>query len=325
MTGQRGTGAAFLNASTLHTSYLGLLSIINVSNSSSLAISTDLTLGVHSYGQGRFAFVDLSSPTFSQVSDLSTLLSNLISGASGNGGPFWYGSMPAGTQSPLLFAILGSRGQPVLLWFVNPSDSPASVSLDLNSSYYGLSSSLTVVNLGNMSVSSSSGPEVQIRVLVAPHGWDPIYIVDSHATWLTDYTNALLKREFVYPNQSLHDLFGEVGQTTIAVISSNSNVSEVVLNDRGQLPALSNMSALVGTSQGWYFDPGTNTLFVKYIAMGLDTLRVLTSPAKTQALAVPVGVLVDVLLLFVVVEVSLFAFARFVRPAIRRQVMGDNH
>jgi hypothetical protein len=173
-----------------------------------------------------------------------------------------------------------------------------------------------------MSVRSSPGPVAQIRVVVAPYSWDPIYIVNSHATWLTDYTNALLKGEFVYPNQSLHDLLGAVGQTTIAVISSNSNVSEVVLNDRGQLPALLDTSALVGASQGWYFDLSTNTLFVKYTATGLDTLRVLTSPAKTQTMPVPVGALVDALLLFIVVEVSLFAFVMFVRPARRRRVPG---
>lgn len=320
--GQRGADAAFLNTSTLHTSYGDLLSISNISNSSVLATSAGLTLGVHSYGQGRFAFVDLSSPAFSQVSDLSTLLSNLISESNGNGSPFWYSSMPSGTQSLLLFAILGSKGLPVLVWFVNPSNSPASVSLDLNSSYYGLSSSLKTVDLSNMSVRSSPGPVAQIRVVVAPYSWDPIYIVNSHATWLTDYTNALLKGEFVYPNQSLHDLLGAVGQTTIAVISSNSNVSEVVLNDRGQLPALLDTSALVGASQGWYFDLSTNTLFVKYTATGLDTLRVLTSPAKTQTMPVPVGALVDALLLFIVVEVSLFAFVMFVRPARRRRVPG---
>lgn len=322
--GQSGAGAAFLNASTLHTSYASLLSVTNISNSSALATSSGLTLGVHSYGQGKFAFVDLSSPAFSQVSDLSTLFSNLISESSGNSSPFWYGPTQTGTQSPLIFAILGSRGQPVLVWFANPSDSPASITLNLNSSYYGLSSSLKVVNPSNMNINSSSGPEVQIPVAVAPHGWDPIYIANSRATWLTDYTNALMKVEFVYPNQSLHDLLGAVGQTTIAVLSSDSNVSGVVLNDRGQLPALSNTSALVGASQGWYFDPGTRTLFVKYNSTGLDTLRVLASPAKTQALTVPLGLLVDALLLFVAVEVSLFTFVRFVRPAMRKQAMRDH-
>lgn len=322
--GQSGAGAAFLNTSTLHTGYAGLLSISNVSNSSALATSSGLTLGVHSYGQGRFAFVDWSSPAFSQVSDLSTLLSNLVSESSGNGSPFWYGPTPSGAKSPSLFAVLGSKGRPVLVWFVNPSNSPASVTLNLNSSYYGLSSSLKVVNLSRMSISSSSGPEVQIHVVVAPNSWEPIYIVNSHTTWLTDYTNALLKEEFVYPNQSLHDLLGAIGQTTIAVISSNSTVGEIVLNDRGQLPELSNMSALVGASHGWYFDPGTDTLLVKYNSTGLDTLRVLTSPTKTQTLTVPVSVLIDILLLFIAVEVSFFAFARFVRPAMRRQVIGDD-
>ena len=326
--GRSGADAAFLNASTLHTGYANLFSIVNTSNPCSLAntcalaTAGGLTLGVHSYGQGRFAFVDLSSHTTSQVSDLSTLLSNLISESSGNSSPFWYGPIPSGTQSPLLFAIVGSKGQPMLVWFVNPSDSPASISLDLNSSYYGLSSSLVTVNLSNMNVSSSSGPKVQMHVMIAPHSWDPIYVVNFHATWLTDYTNALLKGEFVYPNQSLYDLIGAIGQTTIAVVSSHSNVSEVVLNERSQLPSLPNASALVGASQGWYFDPVTNTLFVKYTATGLDTLRVLTSSAKAEALTVPVGVLVDVLLLFIAVEVSLFAFVMFVRPARRKHVSG---
>jgi hypothetical protein len=322
--GQLNTGAAFLNASTLHTGYAGLLSISNISSSSTLAISGSLTLGVHNYGQGRFAFVDLSSPAFPQVSDLSTLLSNLISQSSGNGSPVWYGLTSPGTQSPLLFAILGSNGEPVLLWFVNPTNSPANTTLNLDSSYYGLSSSHKVIDLDKMSVSASSGSVVQIHIMLAPDSWDPVFIVNSRATWLTDYTNALLKGEFVYPNQSLHDFLGEVGQTTVVGFSSDSNIGEVVLNDRSQLPVLSNMGAIASASQGWYFDAGTNTLFVKYTATGIDELRIiLMSKTKTPTPTVPVSLLFKILILFVAAEVSLFTFGVAVKPAMKRRTTGN--
>jgi hypothetical protein len=318
-TGRPGAGTAFLNASALHTGYANQLSISNISSSSTLAISAGLTLGVHSYGQGRFAFVDLSSPALSQISDLSTLLSNLISQSSGNSSPFWYGPPSPATQSPLLFTILGSTGEPVLVWFVNPSNSPASISLNLNNSYYNLSPSLKIIDLGKMSVNSSSGPVVQMHIVVAPDSWDPIFVVNSHSTWLSDYSNALLKEEFVYPNQSLHEFLGAVGQTTIAAFSSDSNVSEIVLNDEGRLPVLSNMSTLASASQGWYFDPGTNTLLVKYTATGLDAVRItLISTAKTQAPAVPVDLLAKILILFVAAEVSVLTFVTLVRPTKRK-------
>jgi hypothetical protein len=320
---QSSGSAEFLNASTIHTGYANHLSISNTSDTSFLATSAGLVLGVHNYGLGRFAVVDLSYSTFFQISDLSIILSNLISESSGSISPFWYGPS-SGTNSSSLLAVLGSKGQPVLVWFANQGDSPANISLDLNSSYFGLSSSVTLVNVGNESVSSLSGSKVQIRVVVPPLSWDPIYVVNSHATWLTDYSNALLDREFVYPNQSVHEFLGAVGQTTVVVLSADSNVSEVFLNDRVQLTAFSNMTALVGVPEGWYFDAGTNTLFVKYTATAFDTLRVLTSQAKTRAPTVPVGALVDVLLVLIVAEVSLFVFAKFARPAPRGNPAGGN-
>jgi len=158
---------------------------------------------------------------------------------------------------------------------------------------------------------------VRINAVVPPYSWDPVYLVNSRATWLTDYTNAVQKGEFVYPDQSLHYLLGAVGQTTIAMVSSNSSASGVVLDDVGQLPKLPNITILSGASQGWYFDPGTSTLFVKYTASGLDTLRVLTAQAKTQTLTLPERFLVGAVILFVAVDLSLYVFVRLVWPSVK--------
>jgi hypothetical protein len=292
-----------------HTSYEGL----SLSNSSGgiSGNSSQLALFLRPYGAGAVYASWFLQNSVSQVSDPIVVISNIISAAASLQAPFWYGSLSP--DPSMAFNVAEEGTGTILIWATNAGTVASSFSLNLNGSYYGIGSSWKVVNMNSMVVTSGLGSDILVRGNLTAGTWLPLYIVPS-SSGLVDYSNVVVKDQYIYPHQSLFKLDSVAGQNALVLLSSNASAGELLVNDNATLPNLYSVSNFSAASNGWVYLNSTDTLLAKFVSGGASSLRFLAYTEPVRPLSVlPLRTLLALLIITLCVELVALAAASYYR------------
>ena len=310
-------GAPLLNASSYlrtalsHTGYANNSFQVTVTNSSLTARSTDLSISAVDLGLGKVVFIGFGSSSFTQTSDRSVVISNVLSDAASVPPPFWYGTGDAQASSTVVYSVQGTYGGPLLVWMYNPAGSASTLSLGLNGSYYGVPSSWKTIELLGLGVTLGSGSDIGIQATVPSDTLVGVLIVPRSEP-LISYSSGSVQTQFAYPDQSLYSIAGTYNQSILVMISTNESANQILLNDRTGLPQMSSAGQLYNSTSGWYFDGNTDSLFVKYQSTGADTLRfVFYTPPVSPPAVFPAQTVTTIFEAAIAVEIVALAFLAF--------------
>jgi len=311
-------GTAYLMALVAHTSYTDLS--VNASSSEIRGDSPDVSITIHTYGDGTLYTVWFSAAQANQVSEPVVLLSNIIAESDRFPDPFWYGVGSSLPDSSVEYSVSRTGSGPILVWVANTGGENVTFSLNLNGSYYGVSSSWKALNLNDMSVMAGSGSDLVVGGNLAAKSWLPTFIVRDSSAALIDYANVQVNGQFVYPNQSFYRLAGVRGQDALLLLASNTTAAQLLVNDNLSLPNLQSVDVFAKASSGWVYYNDSGTLMVKFATNGASTLRLLayTGPSKGQVV-LPTSTLLTVIVVLVCSEIIVFALTVFTRQ--RKQVL----
>ncbi|MGI0085199.1 MAG: hypothetical protein ACREBQ_08965, partial [Nitrososphaerales archaeon] len=143
----------------------------------------------------------------------------------------------------------------------------------------------------------------------------PFYVVPDASESFELFSNVRLVRQLLYPNQGLYYFGGVHNQSALAVFKSLSPVQSVSLNDRANLPQASSATSLLGQNEGWYYDSNSDTLFVKYVSTGNDSVRVFfmnqsSSTTSLSSVLIDFGIVISFVAVAVVAAVFLYRRSR---------------
>lgn len=315
-----GTTQIKLNSVTANTGYN--LTFRQISDNQTLGTGDGVVVATNRIDDGWAILLSInsSSAVETEVSDPVVLLSNIISIFSGVApdSPFWFS--PNGTSSePILFSLNGGFGSPLLLWISNPSPSNVSFSLSLNATYYGLPSRWRILGVDPTFSISGTGTVINYHSVLAPKSWQPLYLIPDQNQSLNLYSSVPLVRELSYPNQAQYLLGGVTNQSSLIAVSYNSLPQNITVNN-GLLPA-SNASSLANKTEGWYFDPKSNTIFMKYVSSNNDSIIIFASSPIPPA---PPFLTTKSIVLLIVAAVVL-EFAMFGVLHIRSRIKNKRH
>lgn len=309
---------------TSHTSYSLGLSTSFQADGSVLANGQNVTLGFNKFGNGTVSLIDpkgTGSFSFPQISNATILLSNALSsldGVYGNSSPFWYEVSPT-QSSGLSYIVQGVKGGPILVWAWNPTPSPQDLYLNLNGSYYGISTNWRILDPMSLKVTSRTGAVVSLAIDVQPESWSAEYILADSTEPVVGYASVNVVRHLVYPNQTLSYLRGSLNQSGIVALWYSRPIQSVELDDRANLSKVADAIALQNSSAGWFYDSTSSTLVVKFDSGGLDTLRVFASmqpPAPPMAL--PFTAAEVALVVLISAGMALFVYSAYSSSKSRR-------
>jgi hypothetical protein len=300
--GTTALNASFLTAAIAHTGYPDASFHTSVTNSTLVAKSTNLVISARESGHGQVVFVGFASQLIPEVGDQLVVISNIISDVSGVPLAFWYGAVDSQTPSTEAYSVDGTSGSALLVWIHNPSSSSAQFSLNLNSSYYGIPAAWKTVEVPGLNVTVGSGSSVGIEATVPAGSLVSILVVPVSYP-LVDYSTATVQRQFAYPDQSLYYLQGTGNQSVLVMISTKVSANQILLDDKVSLTQTSSLVNLYSAKSGWYFDGRTDSLFVKYLSTGADTVRfVFYSPAVVPPATLPQQTDVKIFVALIAVE-----------------------
>jgi hypothetical protein len=293
-----------------HTGYAGKLRIAAVSNETALAEGAGLLMGLNKIGKGEAVFLHFDGLSqYAEVSDATVLISNVIFHRTvGTGSAIWYES-PEQLGAGPTYGVYGLAGRSLLVWLSNPSAQPVSLSLVLNGTFYGVPGNWQLLNLSNLTMTRGEGDSIWISTTVGPEEWNPIYILPYSGLPTVSYASVFVLRQLVYSTQALYSLEGFSNQSAIVAIGSNRSIAQVVVDDQRSLTHVGSISSLESTRDGWFLDNASNTLFVKFVSSGIDSLRILqVTPKRVTPVLAPYTLIELVLILLVVVEIGYLTF-----------------
>ena len=297
----------------LHTSYWHELKFQTLSNQTYLASGLGILLSSNQLGSGRtFVLSGTPSPESFQVSPLNVVLANIISSSqiSGGSSPIWYG----GTSSTIFYSLKGSNSNQTLLIIANTGSTNATVSLNVEGSYFGLGNHWTFFDVSGMSSYDGSGSVVVMNRTLPALSFDAIYLENTPTDLVLEYSSVPLQRELVYAGQSLYTLQGYVNQSVLVAIRSDVGVSSVSLNDNVNLKEVRSLLALSSSQQGYFYNSASQTLVIKYLAAGADSVRVLQSSAtQTLRIGITASEMLFLLGAFAVSEIVIVIYLRIYR------------
>jgi hypothetical protein len=240
--------------------------IVNSSGGLLIAKGLGLTLVQCRCGRGEVAVLDQSSLNASlQVSDTTIVLSNIVGNIifPNSASPFWH-STPLGASATLTYSIEGTASGQILVWVSNLSPTEQQLTINLNGSYYHLPSDWKVLELSTLNISVGRGDFVPVRAVVPPMSWIPFYVLPNDASYRGDYSSVAVESDLRYPNQALVTSQSFANESALLVLTLNSSVRSVLLNDLVTLPRVGAISYLLTSPQGWHYDNSTQTLFLKW-------------------------------------------------------------
>lgn len=310
-------GPSYLTALAVHTSYTSL--VVNASSTEVRGGSPDVSITIHKYGKGYLYTVWFPAAQVNQVSEPVVLLSNIIAKSDGLPDPFWYGVGSPLPDPSMEYSVSRTGSGPILVWVANTGGQNVTFSLDLNGSYYGVSSSWKALNLNDMGVMAGSGSDLVVGGHLAAESWLPIFIVRDSSAALIDYANVQVSAQFVYPDQSFFKIAGVKGQDDLLLLASNTTAAQLLVDDNLSLPSLHSAAAFANASSGWVYYNDSGALMVKSATNGASTLRFLayTGPVKGPVV-LPVSTLLAVIDVLVCSEMVVFVLITFTRQ--RKQV-----
>ena len=300
--------SSFLQTALAHTTYAEESFQEETTNTSVNVRSSDLSISARVIGLGKVISIGFATSSFIQISAQTAVISNILASAVGAQTPFWYELPDLQAGSGDTYTIEGTYGHPLVVWVYNPATSPSNFTLDLNGTYYGVPFSWKAIEIPGLGTTVGVGSNVTIRTMV-PAGTLIGVVVTPRNEPLIGYSSAVVQTQFAYPDQSLYSITGTLNQSVLVSISTNNSVSRILLNDRTSLPQTQSQAQLYNATSGWYFDSGTDTLFIKYQSTGLDTLRFLyyAAPASTPSV-LPQQTLITLFEALIAIEVATFAF-----------------
>ncbi len=312
--------SSLLNSAIIHTAYANDSFGETLTNSTFTARSPDLLVSATILGHGKVVLLDFGSSAVPQNGDEFVVVSNVISNAMDIQSPLWYA--PTGSLSPWtgMYGVEGTYAGTLLVWVYNPTSSNSTFALNLNGSYYGVPPSWKTIQIPGPKVAVGSGSDVRIMTSIPAESLIAVLVVPANEP-LIGYSSAAVQTEYTYPNQAVYSIVGTFNQSTLVMISTNRSASQILLNDNTSLPQLSTAGQLYSASSGWYFDGGTNSLFVKYQSTGADTLRYIyyTAPVSTPVI-LPQQMVVTVFEILILIEIlTLAALVVVGRTRSRRQ------
>lgn len=303
----------FIDQITSHTSFDNL-HLTFPANSSVIAQTGNLTVDSNFYGNGSIMLINgggniTAAPQFS---DIVTLISNAILVQTEKSIlPIWLDSASGAPINGVSYLLSGSVGNPIFLWLTNPSTSTIDLSLNVNATFFALQPQWSVFDLSNFGLDNGKSSNITLNVRILPQSWLVYYIFPRENYPLVAYSSGDVLSQFSYPNQDLVLTHSLSNQTEVLVVSHNSTVGDILLNDRTKLTQYGSAQSALSSGGGWYYDNQTNLVIIGFVSSGSDSIRILqTNEARPQSVS-PVTWILYTLVVLVVLEVGIVAFFRF--------------
>ena len=197
---------------------------------------------------------------------------------------WWYSTYRSAAGSQLLpwsphtfYSILGTPGEPVLVWFFTNSTTADNIEVHLNASYYGIDKNNWIaVNAIDWSiVNKGTTDDVKLNVTIPAHGWYPVYILNTSS--LT-YSNVKINSATTQGSIKKYTMKGADTFDSWLITKSDQRPNSVSLNTTGVITEYSSLSTLnqskIGwrfegvwnnyNEQGWYWDSANKLLYVHF-------------------------------------------------------------
>ncbi|HZW56802.1 MAG TPA: hypothetical protein VFF30_10985 [Nitrososphaerales archaeon] len=191
------------------------------------------------------------------------------------------------SPSPLVYGVYGNNSGPFLVWLSNPSAQTLTNDMRFNFTGFGLKMPWHVISLSNMMTANGNSSIISLHITVPPLSWEPLYISGGGAQLSISYSNLILVRQLIYPNQALYAVSAVPNQSGVLVLPSSGPAESVLLNDNISLSRVTSISHLSNLTQGWYFDSQSQSIVIKYQSSGNDMVRVITNLPPSQPASAP--------------------------------------
>lgn len=197
------------------------------------------------------------------------------------------------------FSIDGSPGKPVLLWLTSNATTSTPFELNLNASFYNISTQGWIaINMENMSViAQGSGSNIEISTMLPPQTWLPIYIMNdtSSSNVQPIYSTASIVSSSTSAGSESFQTSSPANSSNWLIFGSSSPISSVSSSLVGSMSSLSTLSSLNATDigdsctsvsndactsftsynqQGWYFDSTNSLLYIHYEGSASTSLSI---------------------------------------------------
>ena len=201
---------------------------------------------------------------------------------------FWQTSY---TDMPSTFvyqSVDGSPGGPVLLWLSNNATTRSTFGVNLNASFYGISTSgWQAVSAQNMSViASGTGSDISIRTTVGAKQWEPIYVMSKPSISLAEmYSTAAVSSSSLTSGGATYTMTGGLNSSSWLILHAPNSILSVSSSLTGTISSSANLASLNATKigytcstvvssvcahwvsnmqQGWFYDAANQLLYIHY-------------------------------------------------------------
>ena len=212
------------------------------------------------------------------------ILTNAVLWASKHGGdiPAWWYDSPNGWTNnqpwseDVYYSVLGSPGEPPLVWFFNDGDGSAIVDIHLSASYFGVNpNGWTLMDTENWSViKRGSGNDIGVRAIVPGKGWATIYVLSLPPDRSSMYSNVNLISSNTLGRQATYVLDGPHNFSSWLITRSDTRPQSVSTNIQGALSRFNDRSTLENSPSGYFFDANNGLLFTHFVQGSQMTIQV---------------------------------------------------
>jgi hypothetical protein len=174
-------------------------------------------------GNGTLCYIATAN-MMGEVSKESLVLMNTLSLITNSGRPFWFSIDD--TQG-INFALKKTSDDYLLIQLINNQTHKETINLKVNLSYYGISNKWLTVNTSSLITKKGAGNILSLNVSLGGLDIQNLYVVNQKVDKIILYSNVLIQRQLIYPNQAIYSIKSTSHQKIFLILNSSLPIDSI--------------------------------------------------------------------------------------------------